>query len=298
VRIIIFIVLAVIVLIPGFLWWLHDKEDKAFMESLLLHQPIEFNQIHNARMWKSDENTVIQEADLKDIINWFNDYPANKITEQSDFDHTASNSGVKAAIYIDLNSGYKIKIFFVNDDSIYVVRTDVKGGMLISYSFLEKSPQLEQYFVDFLDNSKSIDFRLVESEKTLPHDFDEAAIKRKYIPYYQYLIKRADDPTQYKELWNYFRLKQQIKNVNFEENHVFFIGVRESGTCPYEIGDIKIDTDHQEMSIYLTGQDGPCTADATPRTFVIEIPKEISKDIKNVTMIESGVKTTVPLDSN
>lgn len=152
VKKIIFSVLAVIILILGFLWWQQYKEDKAFMENLSLHQPIEISQIHIARVWEAYENgEVIQEAELKKIIKWFNDYPANKITEQSDFDYSASNSGVKAAIYIELNSGNKIKIFFVNGDSIYVTRTDVKGGMLITYSFLEKAPQIEHYFEEFLE---------------------------------------------------------------------------------------------------------------------------------------------------
>jgi hypothetical protein len=157
VKKIIFGILAV-VLIPSFLWWQQYKEDKEFMESLLLHQPIELNQIHSAKVWKANENgTQVSEADLKKIIEWFNDYPPNRITEQSDFDYSASNSGVKAGIYIELNSGYKIKIFFVNGDSIYVIRTDVKGGMLISYSLLEDVPELEDYFEELLKESDDIE---------------------------------------------------------------------------------------------------------------------------------------------
>jgi hypothetical protein len=148
---VIFSILALIVLIPGFLWSLHYKEDKAFMESLLLHRPIEISQIHSAKAGKAYESgTAVPKMDLKKIVDWLNDYPANKITEQPDFDWTASNSGVKAIINIELDSGYEIKILFVDGDSIYVTRNDVKRGMSISYSFLEKARELEHYFAEFL----------------------------------------------------------------------------------------------------------------------------------------------------
>ncbi|QHE52821.1 hypothetical protein [Pontibacillus sp. HMF3514] len=146
------IILVVIALILGFLWWQQYKENKEFMDSLLLHQPIERSQVHIARVWETNKNEkIIQEEELNKIISWFNDYPANKIAEQSRIDGTSQNSKVKAGINIELKSGYKIKIFFVNGDSIYVTRTVIKGGMQITYSFLEEAPKLEHYFEEFLE---------------------------------------------------------------------------------------------------------------------------------------------------
>ncbi|KGX90152.1 hypothetical protein [Pontibacillus marinus] len=144
--------LVAIALILGFLWWHQYKEDKAFMDSLLLHQPIERDQVQIARMWEANKSEeIIQNEELNEIISWFNDYPPNKIEEQSRVDRTSQNSNIKAEINIALKSGYKIKILFVSRDSIYVTRTDIKGGMQITYSFLDDAPKLERYFEEYLE---------------------------------------------------------------------------------------------------------------------------------------------------
>ncbi|RAK18712.1 hypothetical protein B0I26_109133 [Anoxybacillus vitaminiphilus] len=152
--------------------------------------------------------------------------------------------------------------------------------------------------INIEDNNTNVDIGLVTSGKSLPLNFHEAAVQRKQVPYLRYLVKRTDDQIRYEELWNFFRLRQQIPKVNFDENDIFFIGLEESGSCPDKLGDVKITTDKQDITIHLSSSEGPCTDDATPRTFVIEVNKEISANLKNVIIVESGVKTTVPIDDN
>ncbi|TQR19418.1 hypothetical protein [Psychrobacillus vulpis] len=133
------------------------------------------------------------------------------------------------------------------------------------------------------------------SEKNLPTNFNEIALERKEVPHFQYLVSRVYDQAQFKEAWNYFGFNEQIPKVHFEEKVLLFIGLYESGSCPYELENINTTIESKEMTIFLSETGGDCTADATPRSFVIELDKESSNHIKNVVIVQSGVETTVPI---
>lgn len=139
------ILTSIFMLIPGLLWLLFSKEDE-HMQSLLLHQPIDVNEVHLAKVFTSAKETNLKEEELRKLISWFNEYPADRVTEQPDFDYSAQSSGVMATLHVELNTKEKIKIFLVKNDAIYVTRNDVKGGMMISYSFLDPSEELVGYF--------------------------------------------------------------------------------------------------------------------------------------------------------
>ncbi|WP_177167321.1 hypothetical protein [Salinibacillus kushneri] len=47
---------------------------------------------------------------------------------------------------------------------------------------------------------------------------------------------------------------------------------------------------------YLERQD-ECTTDATPRTFVIQIDKEMSKKVESVVLVQSGVEKNIPFEN-
>jgi len=144
------------------------------------------------------------------------------------------------------------------------------------------------------DHTRKINVNLLTSEKKLPPDFEEAAFKRQTVPYYQYLVTKAEDQTEYTRLWSYFQLTQSDFSVNFAENDVLFIGVRESGTCPYDLGDVRMNAEGTELTIPLLGQGEVCTADATPKTFVFEVTKEEGKRIEDLIIEEGSTKTAVP----
>jgi hypothetical protein len=147
-------------------------------------------------------------------------------------------------------------------------------------------------------SSNNDDIHLIASEKSLPSNFYEIATEREEVPYFQYFVMRVDSETEYGEAWSLFELQQQLPEVNFEENQLFFIGLHESGSCPYELEDVKIDSSNQEMTVRLSEPKGACTSDATPRTFVIEVNKELSHTVENVTIVQSGVKTTISVDGH
>jgi hypothetical protein len=138
---------------------------------------------------------------------------------------------------------------------------------------------------------------LIASKKTLPANFNDIAFARKETPLFQYLVRKAVNTSEFEDTWKLYALGNKTSNVNLNEKDVFFIGVHESGSCPYKIRVIKLSSDNKKMIIPLSEPDGACTSDATPRTFVIQIDKEKSKDIESVVVVQSGVETSVPFEN-
>ena len=108
----------------------------------------------------------------------------------------------------------------------------------------------------------------------------EIAYQRKDTPYFQYL----------------FELENIAPELDFKKENVFFIGIHESGSCPSNLEKVELNSDTKTITIKLSISDSPCTSDATPRTFVIQLDQGKSKDIESVVIIESGTETRVPLD--
>ncbi|MEH7126527.1 hypothetical protein V7127_25375 [Bacillus sp. JJ1773] len=143
-----------------------------------------------------------------------------------------------------------------------------------------------------------INFGLIASEKSLPTDFDEVAFKRDTTPYFQYLVIKVVNQSEFEETWNIYGFKNKTPNVDFNEKDVNFIGVQESGSCPYKMKNIELNSDNKAITVPLSQPDGNCTSDATPRTFVIEVNKEVSRDLKSVVIVQSDAVTTIPIDGN
>lgn len=145
---------------------------------------------------------------------------------------------------------------------------------------------------DTKDNQVS--FGLIASEKSLPTDFDEIAFKRDTIPYSQYLVRKVVNQSEFEETWNLYGFENKTPNVDLNKKDVIFIGVQESGSCSYKIKNIELSSDNKAITVPLSKPDGACTDDATPRTFVIEIDKEISNFLESVVIVESEVETSIP----
>ncbi|MDX8344128.1 hypothetical protein [Rossellomorea sp. YZS02] len=50
------------------------------------------------------------------------------------------------------------------------------------------------------------------------------------------------------------------------------------------------------MTILLSEPDGPCTADASPKTFVIEVDHETEKKLDTIIIVEEDIQTSVPIE--
>lgn len=139
-------------------------------------------------------------------------------------------------------------------------------------------------------------FKVIASEKALPANFDELAYKRDTSPSYQYLIRKAENPSEFEETWNLYEFRSKRPNVDFNKKDIIFIGVHESGSCPFKINDIELGTDSKTITVPLSISSEACTSDATPRTFAIEVDKEMSSAIENIVMVESKTETKIPLN--
>ncbi|WP_372869489.1 hypothetical protein [Planomicrobium okeanokoites] len=136
---------------------------------------------------------------------------------------------------------------------------------------------------------------VIASEKTLPSEFYEGAFEREAAPLFQFMAKRVVDQSQFEQTWDMYGFEGEMATVDFGRKDVFFIGVHESGTCALEVGDIEW-FDDIVMQVPLIEPDQPCTSDATPRTFVIEVNKEKSSELENLVIVQSGISTTVPFE--
>lgn len=142
------------------------------------------------------------------------------------------------------------------------------------------------------NNTESV----IASEKTLPSEFYEGAFERETAPLFQFMAKRAVDQSQFEQNWDMYGFEGEMPAMDFDGKDVFFIGVYESGTCALEVGDIEWFNDIV-MQVPLIEPDRACTADATPRTFVIEIDKEKSSELEDLVIVQSGISTTVPFEN-
>ncbi|MUV37979.1 hypothetical protein JNUCC1_01787 [Lentibacillus sp. JNUCC-1] len=140
---------------------------------------------------------------------------------------------------------------------------------------------------------------LIAREKTLPSNFDEMAYQRSEVPYFQYLVRKAEDQSEFEDTWNLYEFEAQMPSVNFDKKDIIFIGEHESGSCPAEIDHIKLKSENESMTIYtkVVGGADACTDDATPITFVIQMSKEVSNDLKDIIVAESKVETSVPFEN-
>ncbi|WBL16610.1 hypothetical protein [Sutcliffiella sp. NC1] len=83
-------------------------------------------------------------------------------------------------------------------------------------------------------------------------------------------------------------------NADFQEKSVVFIGLQESGSCPYKLKEITIDKAKKAITVPFSDTKGNCTADATPRTFVLELENEMIRDIEELIIVQSGYTTEMP----
>jgi hypothetical protein len=143
--------------------------------------------------------------------------------------------------------------------------------------------------------NKEGDARLIASEKSLPANFHQIAYERNTTPFFQYLVRKTSSQTAFEETWGVFEFTSQQPKVDLSEKDILFVGIQESGSCPYEIETIETSSDKKEITVSLSEPEGACTDDATPRTFVIEIDKEVSQEVKNVVIVQSQVETSIPI---
>lgn len=135
---------------------------------------------------------------------------------------------------------------------------------------------------------------VIATEKTFPSATRESA------PDVSFLIEQATNQEQYRKLWKQFDFQESAPNVNFDEKNVLFFYLTEPDSCPRNLSgkDIQVNPNTEALNIELStviDTDAGCTADSTPRTFVIEITQNVGPFDNAVVYFIDG-EYTVPIN--
>lgn len=110
---------------------------------------------------------------------------------------------------------------------------------------------------------------VIGTEKTRPAEVDGL------------VVMKANTEEEAALLWNAYGLSSEMPAVSFKEQALFFIGLYESGSCPYELEDVKTAADGDSLTVELKEPIGACTADQSPRTFYVAAPRNIETVVVN-----------------
>lgn len=169
--------------------------------------------------------------------------------------------------------------------NIIYLRLIVLSIILLTVGCSADSKDIQSEKVD------QVNFELIASEKTLPSHTYEFSYQRTESPAYTYWVKIVSNQSDFEAAWNIYELEGKISDVDFDKKSVYFIGVQESGSCPYTENNIEVDSDNKTLQVLLTEPDGECTSDAAPRTFVIQG----DKGMENVVITQDSTKTSIPI---
>jgi len=138
-----YISVSIVVIVITILWWLQYEQDKEFMDSLLLHQPIEISQVDAIYLWENGavKRKVTIDEYIK-VVEWFNEYEPNRVSEEK-------VPPPSAKVVVDMKEGDTITINYV-DGKIFVNRTDVGAGGL-EYVFIDDARRLEEFFKELIN---------------------------------------------------------------------------------------------------------------------------------------------------
>lgn len=138
-----------------------------------------------------------------------------------------------------------------------------------------------------------INASLIASEKTLPISFDQMSTSDKKSNS-KFIIMRVKNKKDYQEIWDTFQFKQDLKEVELDKKDVIFLGLYESSSCPYTIKEINT-AEKSKMTIIFSDNEGNCTADESPRSFVMAIDKASSKNIAEVLLVQGKQEIALPI---
>lgn len=122
---------------------------------------------------------------------------------------------------------------------------------------------------------------LITTAKTLPDDFFQVADQG-------VLAKKVTNQAAFEDMWKKFGLQDAPPQRSWEREAVIFLGVIESGSCPYHLESLEF-TAEKALRIRLqTEPNKPCTDDATPRAFVMAVDAAQAADTEWVILENFG----------
>ncbi|WNF38187.1 hypothetical protein RJD24_07095 [Bacillaceae bacterium IKA-2] len=125
-----------------------------------------------------------------------------------------------------------------------------------------------------IDKAAIISGELLKTEKTLPVNFYELAEQG-------VLVKKVTNQAEYNEQWDYYQLKEKPSEIDWSKKEVIFLGIFESGSCPYEFKSVELNDEKTEIIFHIEvdSKKQACTDDATPRTIVLAVDADVVSDV-------------------
>jgi len=133
------------------------------------------------------------------------------------------------------------------------------------------------------EGSAGFSSELIASEKTWPADFYDVAEQGA-------VAKKVTSQAQFEAEWAYFGLEGEPPERQWDQEAVIFLGVIESGTCPYELKTLQFNEDQTKLVVHLQTDSAhqACTDDATSRTFVFDVDANKIAKVEWITIENFG----------
>lgn len=150
-------------------------------------------------------------------------------------------------------------------------------------------------FVSGCESKEGLDINssLMATDKTLPTSFDQmSTIDKKSNS--KFLVMRVKNNEDYQEMWDTFQIKKDLMEIDLEKKDVIFLGLYESSSCPYSIKELTT-SEKSKMIIVFSDMEANCTADESPRSFVIAIDKTFSNNIAEVALVQGKQEIVLPI---
>jgi hypothetical protein len=106
-------------------------------------------------------------------------------------------------------------------------------------------------------------------------DWNDLLISEKQYPegvFDDPLFELAEEKAELQEVWERFGFEGVPPDIDWDSRIVLFAGTGESGTCPLFLNDVEFNSEHRVIVLHADTnlpEDTECTADWTPRVFVI-----------------------------
>ena len=108
-----------------------------------------------------------------------------------------------------------------------------------------------------------------------------------------FIARKASTQAQYEAYWKKWQIKGEMKDTDFAKNDTFFILVYGSSSCPPEISQYRFQGD--TLYIKLQAEDGICTTDMAPVSYVLKTEKH--NEVTKLKVNEYGKEVTIDLVS-
>ena len=145
---------------------------------------------------------------------------------------------------------------------------------------------LVAFLIAFLTGCSSDLGKVIASVNAAPSDIHELGIISTPSTPITSLVYRVSNKEELTEAWQHFSIKKDPPKTEFDRYDYYFVNIRESSTCPFKLKNVTVNDTNKEINFYFHNQSiGSCTADATPKTVVVEVDKSYANGLENAAII-------------